>query len=120
MFSSAYLVETFPFSVRAKGIAMFQFWFRTSSFINIIVNPIGMEAFKWKFYIWYCGWLAFEALCIYFLFPETRGRTLEELTFLFEGKEATKEMQKRTEYILEPSSTPDLELKCSNIQVENV
>ena len=35
----------------------------------------------------YCVWITFEIFCIYFLWPETKGRTLEELTFLFEDKE---------------------------------
>ena len=35
----------------------------------------------------YCVWIAFEIVCIYFLWPETKGRTLEELTFLFEDKD---------------------------------
>jgi hypothetical protein len=29
----------------------------------------------------YCGWIAFEWLFIFFMYPETHGRTLEELTF---------------------------------------
>ena len=29
----------------------------------------------------YCGWIAFEFLFIFFMYPETYGRTLEELAF---------------------------------------
>ena len=29
----------------------------------------------------YCVWNAFQVVFIYFMFPETSGRTLEELTF---------------------------------------
>lgn len=29
----------------------------------------------------YCVWVGFEIICIYFLWPETSGRTLEELAF---------------------------------------
>lgn len=29
----------------------------------------------------YCCWLAFEVCFVYFMFPETFGRTLEELAF---------------------------------------
>lgn len=29
----------------------------------------------------YCGWITFEFIIVYFLYPETYGRTLEELTF---------------------------------------
>jgi len=76
---------------------MQQWWVRAANFINTFVNPIGMDTIGWKYYIWYCCWIAFEACCIFFLFPETSGRTLEELAFLFEGEEANQEMQKRME-----------------------
>lgn len=35
----------------------------------------------WKYYISYCVFLAIEVVFVYFLFPETQGRTLEELAF---------------------------------------
>ena len=109
MLSPAYLVEIFPFTVRAKGIAMEQWWVRVCSFINTFVNPIGMDAIQWKWYIGYCIWIALEALCVYLLFPETSGRTLEELAFLFEGQEASQEVQKKVENVLGPSSISDME-----------
>lgn len=112
----AYIVEIFPFTVRTKGLAMYQLSIGTSNLINTVVSPIGMDSLKWKFYIWYCVWIFFEALCIYLLFPETSGRTLEELAFLFEGQEASQKAQKRMECIL---ATPDMEKvvyepKCDN------
>ena len=108
----AYLVEVFPFTVRAKGIAMEQLWVRASNFISTFVSPIGMDALKWRFYVFYCGWISFEALCIYLLFPETSGRTLEELAFMFEGQEASEEARKRMESILGPAEADaDVEKK---------
>ena len=29
----------------------------------------------------HCVWISFEVAFVYFMFPETSGRTLEELTF---------------------------------------
>lgn len=51
------------------------------------MNPIALEHLDWKFLAIYCGWIAFELSFIYFMYPETSGRTLEELAFLFEDKE---------------------------------
>lgn len=48
---------------------------------SIFVNPIGLGNAGWKYLISYIVWLAFEITCVYFLWPETFGRTLEELTF---------------------------------------
>ncbi|KAF9234363.1 major facilitator superfamily domain-containing protein [Melanogaster broomeanus] len=92
-----------PFHVRAKGITIFQWWSRAAGFVNQFVNPIGitagtagsttsceppididvqtthvLSAFS------YCIWLVFGVAFVYFMFPETSNRTLEELTFLYE------------------------------------
>ncbi|TFK96838.1 hexose transporter [Pterulicium gracile] len=91
-----FLVELFPFHVRAKGISVFQWFSRAAGFFNQFVNPIGMKEAGWKYYISYCIFLLFEVIFVYFLFPETSGRTLEELAFLYEGKER-EEQQKRVQ-----------------------
>ncbi|KAG8218929.1 general substrate transporter [Butyriboletus roseoflavus] len=80
-----YLVELFPFHVRARGITIFQWWSRGAAFFNQFVNPIGIDSAGWKWYIIYCVWNAFQVVFVYLMFPETSGRTLEELTFLYEG-----------------------------------
>jgi len=80
-----YLVELFPFHVRARGVAVYEWWYACGSFFNQFVNPIGIDAAGWKWYITYCAWNAFEVVFIYLVFPETSGRTLEELTFLYES-----------------------------------
>ncbi|KIJ69835.1 hypothetical protein HYDPIDRAFT_78057 [Hydnomerulius pinastri MD-312] len=91
-----FLVELFPFHVRARGITIFQWWGRAAGFFNQFVNPIGINNAGWKYYISYCVWLAFEVVFVYFMFPETSNRTLEELTFLYEG-EHQQEVIKRIE-----------------------
>ena len=94
----AYLVELFPFHARAKGIAVFQWWGRAAGFFNQFVNPIGINSWGmcilfafigaaqqvstgWKYYIGYCIFLLFEIAFVYFFFPETANRSLEELAF---------------------------------------
>ncbi|KIJ20488.1 L-arabinose isomerase [Paxillus involutus ATCC 200175] len=79
-----FLVELFPFHVRARGITIFLWWNRIAGFFNQFVNPIGINSLGWKYYIIYCVWLAFEVVFVYFMFPETSNRTPEELTFLYE------------------------------------
>jgi hypothetical protein len=66
---------------RSRGIAVFQLFGRLASFFTTFVNPIGLKNIGWKWLIVYCCWLAFEITFVYFLFPETAGRTLEELAF---------------------------------------
>ncbi|KAG5634047.1 hypothetical protein H0H81_003635 [Sphagnurus paluster] len=91
-----FLVELFPFQVRAKGIAVFQWFGRMAGFFNQFVNPIGIAHAGWKYYISYCIFLLFEVVFVFFLFPETQGRTLEELAFLYED-DKNLEQKKRVE-----------------------
>ncbi|KAI0690854.1 hexose transporter [Cytidiella melzeri] len=81
-----FLVELFPFHIRAKGISIFQWWGRCAGFFNQFVNPIGIKNAGWKYYLSYVIFLGFEVVFVYFLFPETSGKSLEELAFLFEEK----------------------------------
>jgi hypothetical protein len=79
--SAAYLVELFPYHHRSRGIAWFQFFGRGAGFFATYVNPVGLTNIAWKWLLVYVCWLAFEIVFIYFFFPETSNRTLEELAF---------------------------------------
>ncbi|KAI8303487.1 High-affinity glucose transporter [Colletotrichum sp. SAR11_59] len=81
-----YLVELWPYALRSRGISFFQLFGRMAGFFTTFVNPIGIKNASWRYLISYCCWLAFEVVFVYFMFPETAGRTLEELAFLFEDK----------------------------------
>ncbi|KAI0124268.1 general substrate transporter [Xylariales sp. AK1849] len=85
-----FLVELFPYNIRARGISVFQFFGKTAQFFGTNVNPIGLDpvtGIGWKFMLVYCCWIVFEGIIIWWLWPETSGRTLEELAFLFEDDE---------------------------------
>ncbi|KAK3358773.1 general substrate transporter [Lasiosphaeria hispida] len=85
-----YLIEVFPYAQRARGISIFQFWGKAAQFFGTNVNPIGTQAIGWKYLLVYCCWIFAEAVIIWFLWPETSGRSLEELAFLFEADEYAK------------------------------
>lgn len=95
-----YMVEIFPYQQRSKGIAVEQLAVRCAVFFNSYVNPIALDDIGWKYYIVYCIWIVVEIATVYFLFPETHGRTLEELSFMFEGKSMQNKVEKQTEEVL--------------------
>ncbi|KAI5805156.1 MFS transporter [Geopyxis carbonaria] len=101
-----YTIEIFPFSMRAKGTVVVQTFSRFASFFNQFVNPIGLAAIGWKYYIVYTVWLAVEACVIYCFFPETKDRTLEDLAFMFEGDAKVAEQLKREEMQLQKEMGP--------------
>ncbi|KAK3400449.1 general substrate transporter [Sordaria brevicollis] len=95
-----YMVEIWPYAERSRGIAIFQLFGRLASFFTTFVNPIGMKNVGWKYLISYCCWLAFEVCFVYFMFPETMGRTLEELTFMFEGDDLQRQANAAAEKVV--------------------
>lgn len=90
-----YMVEIWPFYVRAKGLSLFQLSNRCSVMLGSFVNPIGLDDLGWKYLLVYVGLLCGEVVFIYFLFPETHGKTLEELTFLFESEKEEAEVLRK-------------------------
>ncbi|KAL2114055.1 hypothetical protein VUR80DRAFT_1058 [Thermomyces stellatus] len=87
-----YLVELWPYAHRTRGIGVQQIFGKLAGFFSTNVNPVALDAIKWKFLAIYCGWIFFEFCIVFFLYPETSNRTLEELAFLFEGDEYRERM----------------------------
>jgi MFS family permease len=84
----AYCAEILPFNIRAKGLAINFALTALASVFNQYVNPIGLQNLAWKYYFVYIAILVIEVLCIYFLYVETKGPTLEEIAHLFDGEDA--------------------------------
>lgn len=87
-----YLVELWPYAQRSRGIGVQQIFGKLAGFFSTNVNPVALDAIAWKFLAIYCGWIFFELLVVFFLYPETSNRTLEELAFLFEEDEYRERM----------------------------
>ncbi|RMZ70757.1 lactose permease [Pyrenophora seminiperda CCB06] len=92
-----YLVELFPYAQRTMGIGIEQLFGKLAGFFSVYVNPIAIDAIQWKYFAVYCAWITFEFTFVYFMYPETYNRTLEELAFLFEDKELADEAVRAVE-----------------------
>ncbi|KAJ4249849.1 hypothetical protein NW762_012192 [Fusarium torreyae] len=87
---SMYIAETLTTSTRAKGTALGNF---ASSCISLVLAYSSGPAFEkigYYFYLVFVFWDLFEAAFIYFLFPETKDRTLEELNEVFDAPNPVK------------------------------
>lgn len=68
-----------------------------------------MEDIGWKYLLVYVCWLCFEVVFIYFFFPETFGKTLEELTFLFEDEaEQRQALEATAEKVLQDPTVTEI------------
>ena len=57
-------------------------------FFNQYINPIALDHIAWKYYIFYCCWLAVELVLVWWFFIETRNTPLEEIAKHFDGDAA--------------------------------
>ncbi|KAI3556672.1 sugar transporter [Colletotrichum abscissum] len=83
-----YIVEILPYTIRAKGMAMFSLVAGICGAFNTYVNPLGIAAMSWKFYFFYVGWIIVQFIVVYLFFPETKGPSLEQIALLFDGRDA--------------------------------
>ncbi|KAE8380318.1 hexose transporter protein [Aspergillus bertholletiae] len=83
-----YTVEILPYSIRAKGMTMVWLCIDAALFFNQYINPIALDNIGWKYYIFYCVWLAFELVVVWFFYIETRNTPLEEIARYFDGETA--------------------------------
>ncbi|KAF6754460.1 hexose transporter [Ephemerocybe angulata] len=87
-----YSLEILPFRVRAKGFAVMNITIMATVAFNQFVNPWALEAIKWKYYIVYAAWLVFELVFVLWFIVETKGRTLEETSAMFDGEDMERDL----------------------------
>jgi sugar porter (SP) family MFS transporter len=86
-----YFMEISPYSLRAKTSVIKQFGDTGANLFSGFVNPIALAAIGWRYYIvWTCV-LATNFMTIYFVYPETKGLSLEEVTQMLDGQTNTKD-----------------------------
>ncbi|KAL4778284.1 sugar transporter [Aspergillus varians] len=85
---SLYVTEIVPFSLRLRGMAVFQFWTLGFIMFSTFAIPVGLDGIGWKLYPIFMGWVVVEWVVVWFTFPETKGPTLEEIAVIFDGPKA--------------------------------
>ncbi|KAM0421014.1 hypothetical protein ACHAPT_011257 [Fusarium lateritium] len=80
-----YILEIMPYTLRAKGYTIEQIFTYGAGLFNGFANPVAMEALGWKYYIVWIVMLCVWLVLVWLLFPETAGRTLEEVSQIFDG-----------------------------------
>ena len=88
----SYPIEIWPYKLRAKGLAVSQMTSLAMVFFNTFVNPIALEAVDWKYYFVFLAVLISMVVSVWFWYPETRGLTLENVAWIFDGEQAELEV----------------------------
>jgi MFS family permease len=83
-----YLSEIFPTHIRAQGVAVGMFNLFAASIVILVAGPIALTTIGYKFYFVLIIPTALYLVAIYFLFPETMQRSLEDINQQFGEKVA--------------------------------
>ncbi|KAJ5743808.1 hypothetical protein N7533_008678 [Penicillium manginii] len=83
-----YPTEIFPYSIRSKGLTVELMSVYGSLIVLAFVNPIALDKIGWHYYIFYCCFDVVVLVVTWFLFPETKGHSLEEIAEVFDGPSA--------------------------------
>lgn len=75
-----YPAEIFPMKTRAAGSTLFCFWNNALGLVATFILPIAMENIGWKFYMVNGGYDIIFLIIIYFVWVETKGISLEEVS----------------------------------------
>lgn len=109
-----YSVECLENRTRAKGSGANFLFLNIAMVVNTYGIAVGIEAIGWRLYLVYIGWIVVEVsfpsgqatslvtdrcnqmIVIFFFFVETAGKTLEELSEIFEAKNPVKKSLEKT------------------------
>ncbi len=82
----SYPTEIFPYELRSWGVAFTLIVTNASLIVGQIANPIAMADIGWRYYILFCVLDLLFFLVVWLLFPETKGKSLEEIGEIFDDQ----------------------------------
>lgn len=80
----SYPTELFPYAWRSWGVAFTLITTNLVLIVGQVCNPIAMAKLGWRYYILFCILDALFIVQVWLLFPETKGKSLEELADIFD------------------------------------
>ncbi|KAF4990306.1 hypothetical protein FDECE_14449 [Fusarium decemcellulare] len=75
--------EIFPLSIRAKGTSISASSNWMNNFAVAFMTPPMLSGLKWGTFIFFSVWCLIGGLFVFFVLPETKGKTLEEMDIVF-------------------------------------
>lgn len=78
-----YLSEIFPTQIRGQGTAVGMCAWYTGQIIILVAGPIGLTNIGWKFLLVMVVPTGIYWFLVFFLFPETRQKSLEDINEAF-------------------------------------
>ncbi|KAI9819935.1 MAG: hypothetical protein M1827_006505 [Pycnora praestabilis] len=92
-----YLSEIFPTHIRSQGMAVGMIGLFGADIIVLVAGPIALDVITWKFFLVLIIVTALHLLNVYMLYPETAGRSLEDINAAFGEQVAVRYWHASTE-----------------------
>ncbi|KAG1146841.1 hypothetical protein G6F37_004925 [Rhizopus arrhizus] len=80
-----YPAEIYPLAIRAKGTSITTAANWLMNFVISLFVPVMLTTITWGTYIFFGCCCVCMAVCVFIFFPETKGRSLEEMDVVFSG-----------------------------------
>ncbi|GAA6012640.1 hypothetical protein JCM10207_009065 [Rhodosporidiobolus poonsookiae] len=93
----SYVPEVLSFSLRAKGMAVWNTANQLTGLYNAYVNSVGLNAIGWRYYLVFTGVCCVSYALLWYFMVETKGLTLEEIDLIFNKDSALKESAAKLE-----------------------
>nr|OQO29514.1 hypothetical protein B0A51_02606 [Rachicladosporium sp. CCFEE 5018] len=100
-----YAVEVLENRTRAKGSGLNFLFLNVAMVVNTYGISVGIAKIGWKLYLVYIVWICVELVTIFFFFVETKGRSLEELSEIFEAKNPRKASTRKVKVAVTENGT---------------
>ena len=88
---TGYTVECMSYDIRPKLICTQNLLVQAAITGFNYLNPVALNNIGWKYYVCIDIIITVEIVIAYFTYPETKNRTLEEVSALFDGNEAVRD-----------------------------
>lgn len=80
--------EIFPTHIRSQGTGFSMMGLYLADIIILVAGPIALDKIQWKFFFVLICPTVLHLFFVYFMCPETKGRSLEDINALFGEKVA--------------------------------
>ncbi|KAJ4470825.1 sugar transporter [Lentinula aciculospora] len=81
-----YPPEVLNYPIRANGLGVFQFFLNGAALLIVFTMPVALAKIGWKTYMINGAWDIVMLVVILYYWIETKGKTLEEIDEVIEGK----------------------------------
>jgi MFS family permease len=111
--------EIMPLRVRERGMGLAVIFYWLFQYMFVLITPIALTNIGYKFYIILAVFNAVIAVIVFVYFPETKGKSLEELDYFFAKRYLSPEKFAQVEEELSRTLRGQDEKKSEAILVEH-